>query len=164
MGRKTVKGYDPAGNLKTVEDPEKRITTYTYDPANRLTEVSYSSGKPSAVKYEYNKDGDRTKMTDGTGTTTYTLDQLERITESENGHKEVIKYEYDLANQQTKITYPNTKAVERAYDKDGRLEKVTDWNSKATRFAYDPDSGLKRRCSRAKLKTKTRTPTMARIR
>ena len=62
-------------------------------------------------------------MTDGTGTTTYTYDQLDRMTESENGHKEVIKYEYNLGNQQTKITYPNTKAVERAYDKDGRLEK-----------------------------------------
>ena len=79
-------------------------------------------------------------MTDETGTTTYTLDQLDRMTESENGHKEVIKYEYNLGNQQTKITYPNTKAVERAYDKDGRLEKITDWNSKVTKVSYNADS------------------------
>jgi RHS repeat-associated protein len=64
------------------------------------------------------------------------------VTESENGHKEVIKYEHDLANEQTKITYPNTKAVTRAFDKDGRLEKVTDWNTKATKFSYNPDSEL----------------------
>jgi RHS repeat-associated protein len=43
---------------------------------------------------------------------------------------------------QTKITYPNTKAVERAYDKDGRLEGVTDWNSNVTKFTYNADSGL----------------------
>jgi RHS repeat-associated protein len=143
LGHVTKKEYDGAGNLKRVEDPAKRMTTYTYDPANRLTEVSYSSGKPATIAYEYDKDGDRTKMTDGTGTTIYKYDQLDRLTESENGHKEVIKYEYDLADDQTKITYPNKKAVTRAYDKDGRLEKVTDWNSKATKFTYDQDSDLK---------------------
>jgi RHS repeat-associated protein len=102
-----------------------------------------SSGKPSTVKYEYDKDGDRTKMTDGTGATKYTYDQLDRLTETENGHKEKIKYEYNLANGQTKITYPNEKAVTREFDKDERLDKVTDWNKKETKFTYDPDSDLK---------------------
>jgi len=87
-------------------------------------------------------DGVRTKMTDGTGTTQYAYDQLDRLTETEDGHKEVVKYEYNLGNQQMKITYPNGKAVARAYDKDGRLEKVTDWNSKATKFSYNQDSDL----------------------
>jgi YD repeat-containing protein len=58
-------------------------------------------------------------MTDGTGTTKYVYDQLDRLTESENGHKEIVKYAYDLANDETKITYPNGKTVERAFDKDG---------------------------------------------
>ncbi len=140
LKHKTLKEYDAAGNLIKVTDPKERTTTYTYDPANRLTEVVYSSGTPSTVKYEYDKDGDRTKMTDGTGTTKYTYDQLDRLTESENGHKEVVKYEYDLANEQTKITYPNTKAVTRTFDKDGRLETVSDWNKKETKFSYNQDS------------------------
>ncbi len=118
--------------------------TYTYDPANRLTEVVYSSGKPSTIKYEYNNDGDRTKITDGTGTTKYEYDQLDRLTENENGQQEIIKYEYSLGNQQTKITYPNTKAVERTYDKDGRLEKITDWSSNITKFTYNHDSELEK--------------------
>ncbi len=142
LGHVTKKEYDAAGNLKKLEDPAKRTTTYKYDPANRLEEIVYSSGKPATVTYEYDKDGDRTKMVDGTGTTKYTYDQLDRLTESENGHKEVVKYGYDLANDQTKITYPNKKAITRAFDKDGRLEKVTDWNSKATKFSYNPDSDL----------------------
>jgi YD repeat-containing protein len=141
LGRVTKKEYDAAGNLKTLEDPAKRTTTYKYDPANRLEEVSYSDGKTPAVKYEYDADGDRTKMVDGTGTTKYTYDQLDRLTEGENGHKEVSKYEYDLANQQTKITYPNTKSVTRAFDKAGRLEKITDWSSNITKFTYNADSG-----------------------
>jgi RHS repeat-associated protein len=142
LGRKTTKEYDNAGNLKSLTDPAKRTTTYKYDKADRLEEVSYSDGKTPAVKYEYDADGNRKTMTDGTGKTTYTYDQLDRLTETENGHKEVVKYEYDLANQQTKITYPNGKTVTRAYDKAGRLETVTDWLTNATKFAYNADSGL----------------------
>jgi RHS repeat-associated protein len=140
LGRKTTKEYDLAGNLKKLTDPAKRTTTYTYDPANRLKEVIYSSGKPVTIKYEYDKDDDRTSMTDGTGTSKYTYDQLDRLTETETGHKDKSKYEYDLANEKTKITYPNAKAVTRAFDKDGRLEKITDWSSNVTKFTYDPDS------------------------
>jgi RHS repeat-associated protein len=140
--RKITKEYDAVGNLIKLTDHEKRTTTNTYDPGNRLTEVVYSSGKPATVKYEYDKDGDRTKMTDGTGINNYTFDQLDRLTETENGHKEKVKYEYDLANENTKITYSSTKAVTRVFDKAGRLEKVTDWSSHATKFSYDADSDL----------------------
>ncbi len=140
LGHKTTKEYDLAGNLKKTTDPATRTTTYTYDPGNRLTEVVYSSGKPSTIKYEYDKDDDRTSVTDGTGTSKYTYDQLDRLTEAETGHKEKSKYEYDLSNEKTKITYPNTKAVTRAFDKDGRLEKVTDWSANVTKFTYNPDS------------------------
>jgi RHS repeat-associated protein len=144
LGKKTLKEYDGAGNLVKLTDPKKRTATYTYDPANRLAEISYSSGTPAAIKYEYNKDDDRTKTIDGTGTSTYTYDQLDRMTESENGHKEVSKYEYNLRNQQIKITYPNAKAVECAYDKDGRLEKITDWSSNVTKYTYNADSELEK--------------------
>ena len=81
-------------------------------------------------------------MIDGTGTSTYTYDELDRLTESKDGHSNKTSYEYNLDNQPIKITYPNEKTVTRSYDKDGRLEKVTDWLSHTTKFAYDPDSNL----------------------
>jgi RHS repeat-associated protein len=140
LGRITKKEYDGAGNLKAVTDPAKRTTSYTYDPASRLTEITYSDGKTPTVKYEYDADGDRTKMTDGTGTSSYTYDQLDRLTEDKDGHGDVVKNEYDLANERTELTYPNTKSVTSAYDKDGRLEKVTDWSTNITKFTYNPDS------------------------
>jgi RHS repeat-associated protein len=140
--RRTIQKYDANGNLTSVTNAAELATTYKYDAANRLTEVSYADGKTHAVKYEYNSDGMCTHMTDGTGETSYTYDQLDRPTESQNGHKEVIKYEYDLANDLTKITYPNGKAVTRVFDKDGRLQKVTDWLEHATKFAYNADSQL----------------------
>ncbi len=142
LGRKTTKEYDKAGNLTSLTDPAKRTATYKYDAANRLKEITYSDGITPTVKYTYDEDGDRTGMTDGTGTTTYGYDQLDRLTESKDGHGDTAGYEYNLANEQTKITYPNGKAVERVYDKAGRLEKVTDWLEHTTKFSYDPDSNL----------------------
>ncbi len=142
LSRKTTKEYDGAGNLTTLTDPLSRTTTYVYDPANRLKEVTYSDGKTHSVKYEYNADGDRTSMIDGTGTTSYTYDKLDRLTEVGEPHGLNTSYEYNLAYQQTKITYPSGKAVSRAYDKDGRLQKVTDFAEHAMTFSYDKDSDL----------------------
>jgi RHS repeat-associated protein len=138
--RKTTKEYDTAGNLKAITDALGRTTSYTYDAASRPKEITYSDGKTPAVKYEYNGDGKMTHMTDGTGESTYKYDELDRLTEAQNGHGEKASYEYDLANEQTKLTYPNGKAITREYDKAGRLSKVTDWLGGATKFAYDRDS------------------------
>jgi RHS repeat-associated protein len=142
LSKKTIREYDGAGNLVSVKDAAGRTTTYKYDPANRLTEVSYSSGSPSATKYEYDEDGDRTKMIDGTGESTDTYDQLDRLTEAKDGHGDAVKYEYNLADQPTKISYPNGKAITRSYDNAGRLKSVTDWPENTTTFTYDPDSNL----------------------
>jgi RHS repeat-associated protein len=140
---KATKEYDLAGNLTKVTDPLGRVTTRTYDAANRLKEIVYTSGHTeSKVQYEYDADGNRTKMVDSTGTSTLTYDQLDRLTESKDGHGDIVKYEYDLANELTKITYPSGKTVTRTFDKDGRLQKVTDWLEHATTFGYDPNSNL----------------------
>ena len=140
LGKITKRKYDKAGDLESLEDPEKHTTEYGYDESNRLKKVKYSTGKPSEVTFEYTKDSKVKKMTDETGTTENTYDKLDRLTETKNGAGKIVKYEYNLANLPTKITYPNEKAVTRAYDKANRLEKVTDWNSKETTFKYNADS------------------------
>ena len=81
-----MKDYDPAGNPTSVTDPTERMTTYIYDPANRLTNIDYSDEKTPNVVYEYDADGNRTVMTDGTGTTTYTYDLLDRLVHNTDGH------------------------------------------------------------------------------
>jgi RHS repeat-associated protein len=142
LGRVTKKEYDAAGNLIAVTDAAKRTTKYSYDPANRLKEVSYSESKTPTVKYEYNGDGERTKMTDGTGTTTYIYDILDRLVKSTNGHGNIAAYEYDLNSNQIKLTYPNNNLVTRTYDNAGRLQSVSDWSGNTTTFAYNPNSDL----------------------
>jgi len=140
LERKTKREYDAAGNLKKTEDALGRTVSYAYDNADRLKEVNYSEASTADVTYKYDKNSNIVEMIDGTGTTTKAYDQLGRLTEVKNGKSEVIKYAYDLGNQQTEIVYPNGETVKRAFDKAGRLEKVTDWLGKETTFAYNRDS------------------------
>jgi RHS repeat-associated protein len=143
LERKTKQEYDAAGNLKKSEDALGRTISYTYDKADRPTKVDYSDASTTDVTYEYDKNGNVTKMVDGTGTTTREYDQLGRLTEVKNGKSEVVKYKYNLGDEQTEITYPNGETVKREFDKAGRLKKVTDWLGKETTFAYNRDSQVK---------------------
>jgi RHS repeat-associated protein len=142
LGRKTKAEYDPAGQLKELTDAAERKTTYTYDPGGRLTEVRYSEAKTSPVKRQYDKDNSVVAMTDGTGTTTYTYSQLEQLTNTTNGHGESVGYGYNLAGQQTKLTYPNGNAVTRGYDNAERLQTIADWLGHETKISYNPDSDM----------------------
>ncbi|HET7484992.1 MAG TPA: RHS repeat-associated core domain-containing protein [Solirubrobacterales bacterium] len=140
LERKTTLEYDAAGNLKKLEDPKKRTITYTYNPGNQLKEVNYSDAGTADVTSEYGEDDEVLKMTDGTGTTKKTFDELDRLTEVENGNKEIIKYKYNLGNEITEITYPNSKVVKRKFDDARRLKSIEDWRGNETKFSYDRDS------------------------
>jgi RHS repeat-associated protein len=140
LKRETTRTYDAAGNLKELKDPESRTTTYSYDAGDRLKEVNYSDAGTPDVTYAYDKDGNVTEMKDGTGTTKRKYDELDRLTESENGAGEVVKYKYGLGDEITEIVYPNGKAVTQAFDNAGRLKAVKDWLGGETKFAYNRDS------------------------
>jgi RHS repeat-associated protein len=142
LGRKTIQGYDAAGNLEALIDPAERTTTFTYDDVDRLVGVDYSEAATPDTSYEYDADGNLTKMVDGTGESTFAYDVLGRLTEVENGNGGTVGYGYDLADQLTQITYPNGKSISRTFDDSARLEAVTDWLGGTTSFAYDADSNL----------------------
>ena len=143
LERKVKREYDAVGNPKKYEDALGRTIAYSYDSANRLKEVNYSEEGTHDVTFKYDKDGNVVEMTDGTGTTTKEYDQLDRLTQVKNGAKEVVKYGYNLGNQQTEVTYPNGKTVKRAFDKAGRMEKLTDWFGYEATFSYNRNSQLK---------------------
>jgi RHS repeat-associated protein len=142
LNRKTVQAFDPAGNVETVVDPMERVTGYSYDPAGRLEAIGYSEEATPSVDFDYDEDSNLTRMVDGSGESTFVYDQLGRLEKATNGHGDTVAYEYNLADEQEKIVYPNGKAVDRAFDGSGRLESVTDWLEGTTSFKYDADSNL----------------------
>lgn len=140
LKRETTRTYDPAGNLKELKDAKGRTATYIYDAGDRLEKIDYSDAGTPDVTYKYGKDDEVTEMTDGTGTSKNTYDELDRLIESKNGNAEVVKYEYDLGNEITKINYPNGLAVTHKFDAAGRLESAKDWLGNETKVAYNRDS------------------------
>ena len=151
LGRTTTVGYDPAGNRISRQDPggncsatpKTGCTTFGYDDADQLKTVTYSDATtPNVTNVDYDGDGRRTAMTDGTGTSTWTWDSLGRLTASTNGAGAALGYGYDLANQPTSLTYPGSLTVTRTFDPAGRLASVGDWLGNTTAFAYDVNSNL----------------------
>ncbi|HEY3567277.1 MAG TPA: DUF6531 domain-containing protein [Thermoanaerobaculia bacterium] len=144
LGRVSQVHYDGVGNLRTRTDPAGRTTTYTYDAADQLVAVDYSdAGTPDVTSIGYDADGQRTTMTDGTGTSTWTWDTLHHLTSTTNGAGRTVGYHYDLGGRLTAIDYPGaTGTVVHGYDDADRLTGVTDWNGKQTTFGYDADSQL----------------------
>jgi RHS repeat-associated protein len=92
--------------------------------------------------YGYDADGQRTGMTDGTGSWSWTYDDLHRITSVAEGDNGVVSYQYDRRGSLTSITYPDENSVVHGYDAAGRWTSVTDWLGNKTTFGYDPSGDL----------------------
>jgi len=156
LGRATVYDYDKAGNVVRLIDQSNQTTTYAYDAANHLTGVTYSDGTTPNVTHGYDANGRRTTMKDGSGTSGFQWDSLNRLRVASVSDI-TVSYDYDLAGHITGIHYPNVVlpgpddeppvqqgTVTRGYDSAGRLASVTDWLGKTTRFTYDADGNLVR--------------------
>lgn len=137
-------GRDGVGNVTYRLDESERTTNYTYDDANQLVAIDYSDpSTPDVTNITYNDNGQRTSMTDGTGTSTWSYDSLGRLTSTTDGAGQTVTYSYDIGGRTTEIDYPGTTGiVTRAYDDANRLTTVIDWNSNQTTFGYDADSNL----------------------
>jgi RHS repeat-associated protein len=159
LGNATTYSYDGAGNRLTELDPvsgatctgtQVGCTNFSYDAANELTGIAYSDGvTPNVSSIQYDADGQRTAMTDGSGTSSWARDSLRRLTSSTNGNGAQVQYQYNLRNLETKVAYPGgncgaapSLCLTRAYDDAGRWISVQDWNSNTTNFGYDANSNL----------------------
>lgn len=109
--------YDALGNLTSQTDARSCTTTLAYDVLNRVTDKTYGTGCPttSTVSYTYdagtNGMGQRTGMTDGSGSTIWTYDARGRVlTETRNitgSGSFKTQWTYNSADQVKTIRYPS---------------------------------------------------------
>lgn len=135
-------GYDLNGNRISLTDPAGKVTNYSYDQANQLIKIIYSNGVTPDVSYGYDTDGHRVSMKDGTGTSTYTYDDLGRLSSQTDGAGATVGYSYDNAGEITALTYPNGKTVTQKYDGAGDLVEISDWLGKSFTFRYDHNGNV----------------------
>lgn len=161
--------YDPAGNVLgqvTSGAPSSSTTSYTYDPANRLTKTcrttSTCTGSANATGYTYDPVGNRlaTAVTSGTTTTTTSsYDAADQLTKDTPSTGTATSYAYDPLGRQTaagaqtstynlpgQLTGAKTASSQVAYTYDpagNRLTATTGSGTTAatTRYAWDTNTG-----------------------
>ena len=132
--------YDPAGNLTKLTHFNGTITNYAYDSLNRLQSRTTQGEAP--VSFTYTPTGKRQTMSDASGTTTYSYDDMDRLV-TKATPEGTLNYTYDTAGHLATMTsnHANGVSVSYNYDDLGRLETVVDarlpGNSQTTTYGYD---------------------------
>ena len=149
LGYVTRYSYDAVGNQKVITDANGIVTIFDYDDVYRLEGIDYSDPSPGSgqvptpdVTFSYDAVGNRTAMIDGTGTTTYTHDALNRLTGVKNGADQRVGYGYDAVGNRTQLVYPDNRVVTYTYSTINLLDTVTDWNNGQFGYNYDDANRL----------------------
>jgi RHS repeat-associated protein len=147
-GATTTTTYDPAGNMLTRTDPNGVTTTWTYTPTNLTATISYSGSSAHSVTDTYDANGQKTAMSDVTGSSSYILDPFGELTSATNGAGNTVGYSYDADGNTSGITYPlpgsatwaTTSTVAYGYNHADVLSSVTDFNGHQITFTPSADS------------------------
>ncbi len=122
--------------------------TREFDRLGRLNSIDYNSTTTPDVAFSYDIAGNRTQMTERTGTTDnrithFGYDDQRRLTRvgfDTNGDgtvDETVSYSYDAGGNRTQMTLPGSKTITYSYDANGRLIGLTAWGNQHSDFHYD---------------------------
>jgi len=147
-GATTTAMFDPAGNRLTSTDPSGVTTTWTYTPGGRIATISYSGSSAHSVTNGYDADGNKTSMSDATGSSSYVYDPFGELTSTTNGTGQTVGYGYNADGKTTAITYPlpatatwaTTHTVNYGFDHADLLTSITDFNGNPITLGYTADS------------------------
>ena len=119
--------YTPSGqvaSLTKIENGSSKVTKYTYDSRDRLTDILYPD--QSKLHYVYDAVGQKTKLTlttpDGQSQTVdYTYDDAGNLS-TVAANEKTFTYHYDDTNRKIERDDPNGVVTKYAYDVNGRLK------------------------------------------
>ncbi len=133
--------YYPNGLLKTATDARGKTSTYSYDALDRLSLITYPTGVASAFEYDggtvpvTNSIGRLSKLTDESGTTSYTHDGFGRVATKTQvvttspARTLAITYGWGTsanANGHLRsLTYPSGAKITYGYDNAGRVNALS---------------------------------------
>ena len=130
--------FDIVGNRVSYMDARGQLASSTYDVLNRLAATTYTDPS-SNVTYHYDEAntvtgcatshalGRLTRIVEAKVTTTYCYDAQGRVTQktqSQNGHDDVVQYDYTAAGRLKRQVNPSGTAIDYQYDATGRISAV----------------------------------------
>ncbi len=141
-GTRTTQTYPGLGSGGSYD------VTREFDQLGRLSRINYNSATTPNVAFNYDIAGNRTQMTERTGTTDnrithFGYDDQRRLTSvgfDSNGDgtvDETVRYSYDAGGLRTQMTLPGSKTIAYSYDEVGRLIGLRDWGNQHSDFHYD---------------------------
>ncbi|MDB5391016.1 MAG: repeat protein, partial [Planctomycetaceae bacterium] len=141
-GTQTTFKYDSHENLISATDASG-ATILAYDAGDRLTKITYPSGR--YLQYTYDSAGRRTQMVDQTGfTVNYSYDILGNLSNLTDGINDlIVQYTYDIVGRLSREDHGNGTYVTYAYDAAGDLLHLVNYapdGSVNSRFDYSYDS------------------------
>jgi len=139
-GSNTTFNYNMDDSIESVIDARGAIESRNYEARGLLISKSYTVPQGSdipvtpTISFQYDSVGNRTQMSDETGTTAYHYDQLSRITSETKTFNQIssdvgmpnqvtVSYEYGLTSLK-KVIYPDSRQVNYSYQKNGSLNLV----------------------------------------
>ena len=109
--------YDDNGNMLTKRARDGRTITYTYDNLNRLTQRHVPGARDDGLyTFQYDLAGRRTRAVHDEITQGWTYDALGRMKSATTYGVMPVSYDYDAASNLTRLTYPDSWAVDFTYD------------------------------------------------
>ncbi|MDM3847921.1 MAG: putative Ig domain-containing protein, partial [Aphanizomenon gracile PMC638.10] len=127
--------YDVRGNLTKATDADSSVT-YSYDAADRLTNVSY--GGTRSLSFSYDAGGRRSKMVDQDGfATNYSYDSVGRLKQlTDKDAKSIVSYSYNTLGQLSREDNGNGTHTTYSYDDAGQALSIVN---------YKPDNSINSR-------------------
>lgn len=130
----TQYAYNADDTLYRVTDARGAYATFTYSVRHQVTNISYMAPAgitaTGPITYAYDAAGNRTSMTDGSGSVSYSYNALSRLTSETRQFAGLtgsyaLSYTYNLAGELTSVTDTAGAQVNYVYDKTGRVSGVT---------------------------------------
>jgi RHS repeat-associated protein len=162
QSNKTIYSYDGRGNRLSATDALNHVTSFQYDPMNRVKLITYPTSPATTVQFHYDWRGRRDYVIDqDSNKTSYGYDDADRlltVTDAQSPTNGVTTYAYDTENNLTDIydaknnhtqfvylpgkilyqtTFPSTEYETYSFDDDNNLEYKTDRNNHTINYNYD---------------------------
>ncbi len=115
--------YDILGRRSSVTDANGVTTAYGYDPLGRLKTIDYP-GVSEDVTFLYNPLDQRIHMTDNTGATTWSYDDMGRVVAIDDPLNPAVGYGYDGMGHRTALTYPDGRKLVYLLNALGQIQEV----------------------------------------